>query len=194
MKKEEIQAKIREIKKIVDEFEEPYKTESFKILLKNELTIPSEFLKSGKNLDEKLNNKKEQSDTTRIDTSEEILTKIAQACEVSIEKIKDVIDFENNHFILLKKVQGKTLADKQVNASLCLLTAWAKGKDTPWINVTDLTKELKEIPLSIKHLGENLTRTEFFVPKGTKRGAKYHITTKGWQEGIILIKKLIGEN
>jgi len=180
----EIQSKITEIREIVKDFEEPYKTESFKILFTKELSNS----KIVKNLPDDPPNHIEPSELDDVTP----LERLAKSCDMQIEQIMDVFDYENKQFVLLKKISGNSTAEKQVNASLCILTAWAKGMNTPWLKVTDLGKAIKEIPLPTKHLGENITKTEYFVPKGNAKGAKYHITTSGWKAGITLIRELAG--
>lgn len=184
MNDEEIQKRINKIKNIVKDFEEPYKTESFKILFEKEISKNENLNHQTHELQENVRQSKS--------TQNKPLEFLAKACETNIEQIRDVFEFENEEFAILKKIPGDNTAEKQINASLCILTAWAKGMNVPWLKVIDLGKAIKEIPLSTKHLGENITKTEYFVRKGNSKGAKYHITTAGLNEGIRLIKKLIG--
>lgn len=182
-----IRSKIDEIKKITDDLAEPYKTESFKILfgiaLQKEDPVKSMLHDISK---------KTTPDTLENDSINNPMQKLALQCKIPVEKLKDVLDYENKQFILLKKIVGKNTSDKQLAASLCILTAWAKGMNTPWISTLKLGDAIREAGIDTKHLGENLTKTDFFVIKGVNRGAKYHITTQGWQKGLELLKSLAG--
>lgn len=187
----QIKEKIDEIKKVVDGYEEPYKTESFKILFSRSLESTDPPKSLVKHIHKKDEVKENDQETDR-NTSNPIL-KLSELCKVTEEQLRDVLEYDNGHFILLKKTNGTITKEKQINASLCLVTAWAKGLDVPWVKTTDLGKQLKESSIPTKHLGENLTDTDYFVLRGKRRAAKYHITTQGWQKGIELLNEMAGK-
>ena len=181
-----IKSKIDEIKKITNDLDEPYKTESFKILFSIALKKEESFKSIPNDGSEDITLDVQNGDK-RIDDP---MKKLALQCKITMEQLKDVLDYENKQFTILKKIVGNKTSDKQLTASLCILTAWAKGMDTPWISTLKLGDAVREAGIDTKHLGENLTRTDFFVLKGVKSGAKYHITTQGWQKGLEILKSL----
>lgn len=182
-----IRAKIYEIQKIVDGIDEPFRTESFKILFSKAMSDESSV--SSKSVKQTLL-KQTQAISKQTTNTINPLAKLSVHCKVSEEQLRNVLDYENGQFIILKKVQGNSTAEKQVTASLCILTAWAKGMDTPWLSTIKLGDSLRELSINTKHLGENITKTDYFVLKGSTIGAKYHITTQGWQKGLEILKSL----
>ncbi len=170
------------VKKLIKNEKEPYKTEALKVIyakfLNDELSvdIPSEPTRKPLPHHGEINP----------------IGKLAKYCEISENKMRNVLDYENGKFTILKKSIGDSIAEKQVNASLCILTAWEIGMNIHWRKVTELTSSLRDIHIDIKHLGENLTtRKDYFSTKGKLLGTRYHITTKGIEKGVELLKSLI---
>ncbi len=184
---EKIKQLIRTAHEAVKDESEPYKLEAFKIILTKLLNDNFETMQSHKKTlhTQSTNQSEDGSDSNPIQ-------KLAKICSVSDEQMRNVLDYENGKFIILKKVEGATTAEKQINASLCILTAWAKGMNQSWIGTVTLGDSLRELSIDTAHLGENITKTEYFSLKGKRKGAKYHITTQGWQEGLDLLKSLAG--
>jgi hypothetical protein len=174
-----IRKKIEEAKELVKDVEEPFRMEAFKIIF-------TKLINDEKFIDTSTNSTVDPISVSNQHSNP--ISKLASYCNVKEDEMRNIIDFENGQFILLKKIEGSTIAEKQINASLCILTAWAKGMDVPWISSEKLGDSLRELSIDTAHLGENLTPTQYFSLKGKRRAAKYHITTQGWQKGTELLK------
>lgn len=182
----QVNKKMNKIKKLLEDEEEPYKTEALKV-------IYAKFLNDELSFDI-LPKSTVRSTVRSIQPKDDLnpITKLSRYCEISENEIRNVLEFENEQFVITKKILGNTTAEKQVNASLLILTAWEIGTNTHWIKVTQLADSLRDLHIDIKHLGENLSaRRDYFSIKGTRKGASYHVTTRGIEKGAELLKSLI---
>ena len=170
---------------IVNDLNEPLKTEGFKLILNKLLEKDFKSITTKPIIQKKSD---EKTETNHI----EPLDNLAKVCECSKDEIMNVIDFDKDNFVLLKKVKGKDTTEIVQNASLCLLTAWMKGKGKEWIKTRILTSALYNSGISNVDVGKKLRKkNEYIIIKGKKTGAMYRLTAIGWQKGIENLKSLI---
>ena len=164
--------------------DEPLKTEAFKIILNKLLENDFKIIKTKS---EKIHSD-EESEVDHTDP----LDKLAKVCECSKDDLINIVDFDKENFVLLKKVDGTNLTEKVQNTSLCILTAWIKGKETTWINTQTLSSALDNSGILNERISEKLRRkNKYFTIKGKKKGAKYRLTASGCQKGIEILKSLL---
>jgi len=182
MEPEKIKEKIKIAKEIVKDLEDEYKIEAFKIVLKKLLSLNHEQTKPQDILSD---------DQGQPDDASNPLLNLAKKCNISLQELKNVLDYENNEFILLKKIEGDSDAQKKVGGCQIIVTAWMKGKNIEWVKGSSLSELVEKNSLGdLSGLAENLTKSGFFRKKGQLRGTEYSLTTHGWQEGLKLITKL----
>jgi hypothetical protein len=134
--------------------------------------------------------------STRIITQPPGIEKLAISLNCSTEDIYNIISFENDRdFTFLFNIDGKKESDKQLNATLSLLTVlyYCNGEDE--MTVTDLKKKLEFWGIkSLDHLSHTLKKQrQLIVLKGKGRGSKfnYKITQPGLVEGIKILSEKI---
>jgi len=122
------------------------------------------------------------------------LEKLAEHCEISIENLKNIFDYDGKKFILITKIEGGTEAEKQVRGALLILTAWYKGLGEEWVTSIKLGEALSTRSIATNHIVESLkAKNNLFKDNGkARRSMAYGLKTQGWQEGIRLIKELAG--
>ena len=185
-----IKEKIKIAHKSVSDEKEPYKLEAFKIILEKLLGDKS------KTEDKDLGDQKNVSENEdKTGTISEPLSQLAEKCGIGSQELKNVVDYENNEFILLKKIEGKSDVQKKVVACQIIITAWIKGKNIEWVKGSTLRELVEKNSLGdTSSLAKNLNDSGFFRIKGKNRGVKYSLSTQGWQEGIKLITKFAEGN
>src|SRR5574340_782233 len=95
-----IMSKIDEIRKITDNLDEPYKTESFKILFSIALKKEDPIISMTSNASEEITQ-----DVLKNEVNDP-MKKLASQCKITVEQLQDVLHYENEQFILLKKITG----------------------------------------------------------------------------------------
>jgi hypothetical protein len=111
-----------------------------------------------------------------------------------VEKINNLIHFENNDVVLLFNIPGKSNNEKQINATLLILTLTKLKFNKDEIASKELTKKLKTLGIgSLSILSNNLKQQrQYFVTSGAKGSINfsYKITIPGLNKGIELFKNL----
>jgi len=179
MNEKEIKEKIEFAKKIADEFEEPYKTESFKIIL-------SSLMKKGKIS----NDSSEDGDTD--DEGFESSDKLEQKIGIPKSEIMNVIDFDGEKCTLVK-VKGASMLAKLLSGSLIALTIFRIVNNYEWVTTVKLGKVMTDYGLKTNNMAVTLqtkANETYLRTKGTGKSLQYRITTEGLQKGIELIKEL----
>lgn len=180
---EQIKEKIKIAQEVVKDLDGEYKIETFKIVLEKLLSFNQEQTKLQDGATLEVQGQPEDFSTT--------LSNLAKKCNISIQELRNVLDYENNEFILLKKIEGTSIAQKMVVACQIIVTAWMKGKNIEWIKGSLLGKLIEKNSLGdSSNLSTNLKNSELFRKKGQLKGTVYSLTTQGWQEGLKLIAKL----
>jgi len=183
---EEIKKMIKLASDAVSELEGSFKLEAFKIILQNSLT----GVKKQTQTSDPITEGSEAEDIVNGDVTNPLLA-LAKKSGINLQEVKNVLDFENNEFILLKKMNEGIDAKNQVLASQLILTARIKGLNEEWTKTSVLHEVVSKNNLGDKgHLALNLSRAGIFRTKGQGKGTEYSLTTNGWQEGLKLITKL----
>ena len=185
MNEEDIKKIVNIAYEAVKDLDNPLKIEGFKLILNKLLEAGLDDMKP-KHQKEKISHA--ESDLTENDP----LSELAKVCECSESDLMNVIDFDKKNFVLLKKVEGKNLTEKVQNTSLCILTAWMKGKDIDWVDSITLGSAIYNSGVSNDDVGKKLRmKSDLFTIKGKKKGAKYRLTAPGWQKGVEILKSLV---
>ena len=183
---EEIKTKIKSALDAVAELEGSFKLEAFKIILQNSLT----GVKKQTQTSDPITEGSEAKDIVNGDITNPLLA-LAEKSGINLQEVKNVLDFENNKFILLKKMNQSSDAKNQVLACHLILTAQMEGLNIEWTKTSVLHDVVSKNNLGDQgHLALNLSRAGIFRTKGQAKGTEYSLTTSGWQEGLTLIAKL----
>lgn len=186
---EELKAKISIAKKTVEyETDERFRIEAFKIILNNLIQkslTSKEFQTAIPTSTKSTEGAKAKSQISNP------IEQLATKCNISQEHLRNVFEFTKDKFVLLKEPNAETELEKQIKASVCILTAYKIGLDKEWNTATILTDAISERGISLNHFSKNIaTRKDLIKKIGEKKGTKYGVTTKGFQEGTELIKSL----
>lgn len=191
MNVEEIKLKIKLALDAVDELEGPYKLEAFKIVLQHSILGTK---KSDESFDDTQTGGSQLEEYNGKDATNPLLD-LAKKCNVSLQELKNVFDYENDEFILLKQLELPSVTEKQVAACQIVVTAWMKGKNVEWISGSILHELVEKNSLGdVTNISKNLKKSGLFRKKGKLKGTVYSLTTNGWQEGLKLLEKLAKGN
>lgn len=175
----ELKEKINITFKSIEDVPQEYKKTAFGVIL-------DYFLKNSTPI-----SNPQSTPNTVTQTSSEPLVKLAQECNSNIEKIKNVLEFENNGFILLQPIQGETDKQKQNIACQIILTANIRSLNKEWTAASTLREFVRKNGLGDDgNLAINLKPNPNFRMKGSGKSMMYSLTTTGWRDGLQLIKKL----
>ena len=145
-------------------------------------------------LEESLTQKREKK--IEKDNFEKKLEKFSIEAKISKEQLRHVFDFEEEGLRLIKTIEGKVESEKQIKATLCILTAYHYCYDSDEIRSQDLRKKLEWLGIgSLVNLSTNLANyKQFIIPKGKPSSSKYSykITYPGIKRGSEIIKELSG--
>jgi hypothetical protein len=184
MNLDELREKIKIAHDAVSDENEPYKLEAFKIILQYSL----EGIKKSKQSNDDIGIISQQEENN--DEANPLLV-LSKKCDISVQEIKNVLDYENHEFILLKKIVQDTDVKKQVLACQIILTAYMKGLNQEWTKASVLWELISKNNLGRnEHLAKNLTGSGIVRNKGQGKASEYSLTTEGWQEGLKLIATL----
>lgn len=133
--------------------------------------------------------------TINDESKKDLFGFIAKTLGVQKDRVRDLYHKDERIGIKLVKtrIPGKSNAEKQVNLmALTLLPNKILGRE--WMDTKDLTLCAKEMGVYDLSLSRNIqTRQQFFGVKGTGRGMKYRLKTRGEELARQLIRKLLGE-
>jgi hypothetical protein len=179
---ENLRKKIAEAKKIADELglEEPYKSEAFGAVL-------TQLLQT-----ERAKEKLEKPTHVEIGLDKRI-EKFAKNIGVTIDQLKQIFDFEEDNLILIKEPVG-TQEEKQVQATLLILTGLSYCYEKEQTLATDLKRMLDQSGIDLKNLSTNLKKyRQRIIPRGMQgsHNFTYKITGPGKSEGLRLIREFI---
>ncbi|HEV2137658.1 MAG TPA: hypothetical protein VGR53_02335 [Nitrososphaerales archaeon] len=178
MDKKDLLTKVNLAQEIAETAQEPYKLETFKIILVALMGEP------GTTVPIKIEHKK-------LPEAQPSKSKLADACGITAEQLGNVFDIENNKVSLIAPLQGAE-SEKQTNGSLCILAANEAVVGEDWLDATVLAESLASA--GVGSLG-NLSRTlkgepDLFRWKGSKGHATYKLTNQAKTRAISLIRQL----
>jgi len=127
---------------------------------------------------------------------EEHIQKLAQDAGIVIEKIREIIDPETLRLTVI--IEGKSEGEKQLNSTLCILTAKKYFYGDGSILSQELRVKLKKLGIkSLANLSKNLAKYPNYLICNVTKGSKsssYEITIPGIKRGLELIKNLVKNN
>lgn len=175
-------------KAVEGETDERFRIEAFKIILNN--LIQESIISNESQTVESKSEKSPKDKKIEPQTSNPI-KQLVEKCNIDQEHVRNVFEFTKDRFVLLKEPEAQTELEKQIRASVCILTAYKIGLGKEWIKSSTLVEALSERGISLNHFAKNIaTRKDLIKKMGEKKGTDYGVTTKGWQDGIELIKSL----
>lgn len=129
-----------------------------------------------------------------VESIENKIKKLSEAAALSKDTLKNIFHFEDDYIILLCNIEGKNEAEKQLKATLVILTAYNHLYDKDRILSKDLVDKLKYLGIgSLVNLSTNLRKyRQYIIPLG-KQGSSnfsYKITHPGIQKGLEIINEL----
>ena len=119
---------------------------------------------------------------------------LAEAARLQEDQVKNVFDFSGEDIRLIAPIEGKDEREKQLKATLCILTAHHYCYDKDEMRSRDLREKLQWLGIkSLSNLSGNLgTFKQFLLPRG-KAGSpefQYKITFPGLKRGLQVIAEL----
>jgi len=120
---------------------------------------------------------------------------LAEKVGVDEEDLYKIFDFDEKIHLLVQP-KGKNEGEKQLKASLIILTAYNHYFNKREISSSDLIRMLEDVGIgSLVNLSTNLKEhRDLIIHKKGKRGStktSYRITIPGLHEGYLLIKELL---
>lgn len=177
---------IKAAEKKCEEFDDPEKL-VFKTILKS----LSFIIKDG-------NFKKPSSEKTGNDQrGNNIYAEILEKAKINQKQLKSIFSFEEDDFKVIALIKGKNEIEKQIKASLIILTAnyYCYGKDR--ISSRGLASKLRWLGIkSMKNLNKNLKREEchpFIRIIGKSNSTSYQILNQGLIKGLEIINEIAKE-
>jgi hypothetical protein len=132
------------------------------------------------------------------DAFERKLDEFSKEVNVDKERLKHIFDFGEEGLTVTTNIEGKNESERQIKATLCILTAYhfCYGRDK--IRAGNLKEMLRWLGIgSLTNLNANLKRNKsLLIPKG-KPGSSdfcYQITYGGLEEGKEVIRQLCAQN
>jgi len=190
METSDIKEKIKFALEAVKSLDEPYKLETYKIILTSSLNLP---LSSPEGNNEQKDNKF----TPKINESPELdqgIEKLSNLCNITTRELSDVLKFDNNE-VILKKVLTGLEAEQQISGSQLILLGYEIGLGILEVDSSTLKGNLKKS--NIMDRGRNFAQTlkrrkDLFnlSPKSTKRKLYSLTANKGRTSSIELLTKL----
>jgi len=197
MNEEEYKKHIEFAKKIVSDQPEPFKTESFKIILNKLLDSGISTRKSSsskKRTSQNSQNKEVAKKLTIVENPEEIMSGLANELGVELDQLQDTISINDNKIEIISSLKETSSKQKMVNGSLCILLLFEKFYNTQWVKSDTISEQLREI--GIHDPGGNLStylknELELFRYRGSGGNREYKLTTtEGRKKALEVLKEL----
>lgn len=175
---EEIKKQIQTAIDAVKDFDEPYRSKAFEVILSKSI----ERIAIEKDVKAK--------EKGKPSTLEGKIEKFAESSNLSVGQLENVFEFSENNLKFITPLSG-SIAERQVSFTQCVLIALEKVFGKKSINALDLAKKLDDYGLSGHHLARNLQRhPNIFRKIGKKRGTKYKLTDVGKSSALELVRAL----
>ena len=114
---------------------------------------------------------------------------LAKECNISVEKLKRVIEYDDNEFLFIGDLDESDLTKKRAIVCQCILTAWTRGKGIEWVDNSVLTNCLRKLGINVRNMNRSIDpKKGIFRTDGKKSGLKYALTIPGWKKGLEILK------
>jgi len=175
---EKIKAIIQRAINIVKGVEEPYRLKAFEVVL-SKLWPAS--------LEERKEREKKPKKPEGMNLEAKI-EDFADKCNVSVEQLTNIYDFQKDKPLLIVPLQGNH-RERQVFASRYLLVAYSEIYGQKWVN---LRQPLSEQGVrSLQNLAENLKKhREIFRSRGRGKAMEYKLVDAAKRETFDMIRAL----
>lgn len=182
-----IKKKIKLAQEAVQELDEPYKLETYKIILKSSLNSTS-------TPPEEQNNAKFTPKIDESPKSDQGLAKLLDLCKIDERELSDVLKIENDEVIIKKTLDGTEKQQQIIGSQLILLT-YEFCMDKREINSATLKSCLKKSHIfdKSKHFASNIKNKKnlFSFSSKSSNNNTYSLTShKGRDSAIELLTKL----
>lgn len=191
MKISDIKEQIKIALDSVKELDEPYKLETFKIILSKSLKSPnqSEKVTQIQNNDESMLKNEESTDLNSG------MKQLSNLCKIDERELFDILKIENDE-ITLKKILSGTEKQQQIVAAQLILLGYEFGLGITEVDSLTLKKVLKKSHIHDKssHLSKYLKNEKNLFSMSSKGGGRntYSLTAnQGRTSAIDLITKLV---
>jgi len=200
MKEEEIKNHIEYAKKIVSDQPEPFKTESFKIILNKLLDADISTRKSPsfkKRKSQKSQNEQVVEELTIVENPEKVMSELTSELGIELDQLQDTISINGNKIEIISSINDPSSKQKMIKGSLCIMLLFEKFYNSQWVKATIIAEQLREI--GIHDPGSNLStylknESEFFRFRGSSLNREYKLTTiEGRKKALEVLKELAVE-
>lgn len=196
MDEEKIKECIELAKTLVEKQPEPFKTESFKIILNKLLDsdISAKKSSSKKRTPHKPQDNETEEELTIVENPEEMISTLANELGVELNQLQDTISVNGNKIEIISSINDKSLKQKMIKASLCVLLLFEKFYNSQWVKATTIVEQLKE--MGIHDSGSNLStylknESQLFRYRGQNLNREYKLTTaEGRKQALEILKGL----
>jgi hypothetical protein len=175
--KEQIEAAIEAVK----DFDEPYKTKAFEVILSKSL----DELYSGKGEGEG-----KEGEAT-LSGLEERIENFVKKAGVSVTQLEGVFQFNKDGLEFIYRPLQGSVADRQASFSQCILISLEEIYQKKLMEASELIRRLDAYGLDSKNLSRNLQkRPNVFRMAGRGKATKYKLTDTGKTSAMELVRTL----
>jgi len=180
-KDEKIEALIQRAINIAEKVREPYRLKTFEVVLSNLLVSPL------------FERKEEPEGKKGIEASlEERIAEFAAKCDLSVEQLKSIFDFQDNKPVFIIRQLGGTFAETQVLVSRYLLAAYSEVYAKEWVSLRQVLAEHRIG--SLDNLAANLqSHPDIFGIRGQKKATEYKLLEVAKSETFKMIHNLVAK-
>lgn len=201
MNEQDVKEHIEFAKKIVSDQPEPFKTESFKIIL-NALLNSNATTKKSPSSKQKNSTKTQVVDNsdklTIVENSDEVMLELSTELGIELDQLQDTISVHDNKIEIISSINDSSSKQKMIKASLCILILFEKFYNSQWVKSTIIAEQLRE--MGIQDMGSNLStylknESTLFRFRGAGTNREYKLTTtEGRKKALEILKELsVGE-
>jgi hypothetical protein len=178
-KGEDVKKKIQDTIDIVKDFDEPYRSKAFELILSKSLEMPpTERVVKPSKKDEKPVSRKEK------------IVKFAEATILSVNQLENVFAFDEDEIKFITPLEGST-PQRQVSFTQCVLIGLEYVYNKRSIEAAELVSMLDYYGLTTNNLARSLRQnSDIFRKIGKKRSTKYRLTDIGKTSALALVNTL----
>jgi len=197
MNEKEILENIEFAKNLVKDQLEPFKTESFKIIL-NKLLDSNTSLRKSTSSKQRTSQKTQDKDGSKeliiADNIDERVSELANELGVELSQLQDTISINDNKIEIISSLKDISSKQKMIKGALCILLLFEKFYDTQWVKSDTIGEQLREI--GIHDSGGNLStylknESELFRFRGSSVNREYKLTTtNGRKKALEVLKEM----